>query len=250
MSHSHTHAPGESHSHSHSHGPPQPQAQPQMMLPTPDPASQAIIEADFRPVSLIVAPEAYAVFCQDHKSEKCEICDQDYVGLNRLAKILATNPAIAAPPPPNVVSRNLSQAVNHTKEEGNTLYKQKKHPMAIARYTMAASIAVQRPPWETNQFMREELSTIISNRSAAYAESQDYISALADAETVIAVRRNWSKGHFRKAKALVGLGELQEAKEALQLGLAYEPTNAELSAFSAEVEKMIQNGDEKVKDEA
>jgi len=91
---------------------------------------------------------------------------------------------------------------------------------------MAATIAVQRPPWETNQLMREELSTIISNRSAAYCEAQDYISALADAETVIAVRRNWSKGHFRKAKALVGLGELGEAKEALQLGLAFAPNNA------------------------
>jgi translocation protein SEC72 len=105
--------------------------------------------------------------------------------------------------------------------------------MAIARYTMAASIAVQRPPWETNQLMREELSTIISNRSAAYAEAQDYISALADAEAVIAVRRNWSKGHFRKAKALVGLGEVQEAAEALQLGLAYEPNNTVSAGMSS-----------------
>jgi translocation protein SEC72 len=90
-----------------------------MMLPTPDPALQAVIEADFRPVNLIVNPEGPSVFCEAHKNEKCDTCDQDYVGLNRLARVLATNPSIAAPPPANVVSRNLSQAVNHTKEEGN-----------------------------------------------------------------------------------------------------------------------------------
>ena len=74
--------------------------------------------------------------------------------------------------------------------------------------------------------MREELSTAISNRSAAYFDVHDYISALADAETVIAIRRNWSKGHFRKAKALLGLGRLQEAADAIRLGLDYEPTSS------------------------
>ena len=73
--------------------------------------------------------------------------------------------------------------------------------------------------------MREELSTTISNRSAAYFDMRDYLSALADAETVIAIRRNWSKGHFRKAKALLGLGRLRDAQDALRLGLDYEPTS-------------------------
>jgi translocation protein SEC72 len=90
---------------------------------------------------------------------------------------------------------------------------------------MAASIAVQRPPWEANQFMREELSTVISNRSAAYFESADFIGALVDADLVISLRRNWSKGHFRKAKALLGLGRWEEAKDAVRLGLQFEPSN-------------------------
>jgi translocation protein SEC72 len=90
---------------------------------------------------------------------------------------------------------------------------------------MAASIAVQRPPWENNHIMREELSTVLSNRSAAYFESADYIGALVDAETVISLKRNWSKGHFRKAKALLGLGKWEEAKDAVRLGLQYEPSN-------------------------
>ena len=74
--------------------------------------------------------------------------------------------------------------------------------------------------------MREELSTVISNRSAAYSDKHDYISALADAETVIAIRRNWSKGYFRKSKAFLGLGRLREAAESLRRGLDYDPESA------------------------
>lgn len=79
---------------------------------------------------------------------------------------------------------------------------------------------------------REELSTVISNRSTTLLELGDYLGALTDAETVIAVRRNWPKGHFRKAKALVGLGQLDEAIESVSLGLQFEPNNAVSTAFT------------------
>lgn len=90
---------------------------------------------------------------------------------------------------------------------------------------MAANIAVQRPSWEAQQLVREELSTVLSNRSAAFLEARDYIGALVDAETVIQLRRPWSKGHFRKARALLKLDRFQEAREAIQLGLSFEPDN-------------------------
>ena len=90
---------------------------------------------------------------------------------------------------------------------------------------MAASIAVARPPWEAQQLMREELSTILSNRSAAFYEAGDYLSALVDAETVIQLKRPWSKGHYRKARALMKLNNFTEAREAIQLGLSFEPNN-------------------------
>jgi translocation protein SEC72 len=90
-----------------------------MMMPAPDPTLQAIIDASHQPVDLAVLPDLPAVVCGPHKSEKCETCKQDYVGLNRLAKILHQNPSLTAPPPANVVSKNLSVAVGNTKEEGN-----------------------------------------------------------------------------------------------------------------------------------
>jgi hypothetical protein len=142
--------------------------------------------------------------------------------------------------------------VTQTKDEGNvrtfvyislygglfirvlqTLFKKGNHVNAIKNYNMAASIAVQRPPWEANQFMREELSTVISNRSAAYLKARDYIATLADAEIVISLRRNWTKGPFRKAKTLVAMDQLTEASETLKLGLAFEPGNTVRRPWSA-----------------
>jgi translocation protein SEC72 len=245
MSHSHTHAPGEV--HDHSHGPPLQQQQ-QIIQQAPDPAIQALIEADFHPVDLTVsAPNESHASCLKHTLEKCTDCGLDFSALNRLSKLLISNPTLLCPPPPNMVTQKLSQVITNTKEEGNVristhsnavilyiylnpifqvLFKMGKHREALGRYTMAASFAVQRPPWESNTIMREELSTVISNRSAAFFEAGDYIGALVDAETVIALRRNWSKGHFRKSKALVGLLEFEDAKDALRLGLQFEPTNS------------------------
>jgi translocation protein SEC72 len=138
------------------------------------------------------------------------------------------------------------------------------HDKAIGRYNMAASIAVQRPPWEASATMREELSAIVSNRSAAYHGSGDYISALADAETVIQLRKTWPKGYFRKAKALIGLKRLEEGAEALKVGLSYEPENVvryppsfqlsakftimqELNAFLMEVERAAEARSKRLK---
>jgi translocation protein SEC72 len=105
------------------------------------------------------------------------------------------------------------------------MFKQKEYAGAIEKYSISASIAVQRPAWEAQQIMREELSAVLSNRSAASCEAGDYIGALVDADHVIELKRNWTKGHFRKAKALIGLGHLEEARDAVDLGLAFEPNN-------------------------
>jgi translocation protein SEC72 len=96
---------------------------------------------------------------------------------------------------------------------------------ALAKYNMAANIAAQRPAWETSGILREELSTVVSNRSATLLELGDFLGALVDAETVISIKRQWPKGHFRKARALIELGQIEEAKEAISLGLQFEPNN-------------------------
>lgn len=105
-------------------------------------------------------------------------------------------------------------------------YKQKDWPKALQNYNMSANIALSRNPWEPSALVRDELAIVICNRSATYSAAGDFLSALVDAEVVINLKRPWSKGHFRKAKALLGLGKLEEARDAVMLGLQFEPDSA------------------------
>ena len=106
-----------SHSHNgeecHGHGEP-----PQMAPPPLDPRAQEIIDADFVPVNLALADPNVAV-CAPHKLEKCDDCNVDFVNTNRLSRILAANPGLLCPPPNNVISQQLSQIVQRTKDQGN-----------------------------------------------------------------------------------------------------------------------------------
>jgi len=192
----------------------------------------AVIEQDFKPVKLkLGAPKESKALCADHELEKCDECGLDFVYLNSVSKIFVDNPAVVRPPPPGGIQMQRSQAVTKLKDEGNVLFKKGTHQKAIEMYTMAANIAADRLPWEPNQLMKEELGNILSNRSASYAALGDHISALADADVVIQVKRPWSKGYFRKAKALVELGDLEGAVEEVQTALLFEPDNAEMQKF-------------------
>ena len=96
------------------------QAQQTMVMRPPDPLMQALIEESYRPVALALGPpENATALCGTHKQEKCADCNIDYRALNRLSRILVANPNLRCPPPPQVVSQNLSTAINNTKEQGN-----------------------------------------------------------------------------------------------------------------------------------
>jgi translocation protein SEC72 len=235
---------GHQHPHPHPHPHPQ-QGPPQAIAPPqpPDPIVVAAIDAQFREVPLQVS-NGTQVLCRPHSLETCKECDVDFASLNGITKMLQNQPELAVPPPANIVPPGRTQAVQKAKEEGNVcsfdmqllvsisslallknLYKQKKYPQAIQMYNMAANLASTRPPWEASQLLREELSIVICNRSAAHYAGSDFVSALVDADVVIQLKRPWSKGHFRKGKALLGLGKPEEAKEAISLGLQFEPDN-------------------------
>lgn len=69
---------------------------------------------------------------------------------------------------------------------------------------------------------------LFSNRSAAACQLKEYEKALADAQTTVSLNPKWAKGYNRLATALVFLGKKQEALDAVERGLAIEPTNAAL----------------------
>lgn len=129
------------------------------------------------------------------------------------------------PPPPMPTANYASNHIAKAKEDGNTAFRQQKYADAIRLYSISAALASSRPTFDSSQYSRDELSIALCNRSAAYAADGKWIEALADANAVIGLKKQWTKGHFRRGKALVGLGRLDEARQAVLLGLEFEPAN-------------------------
>lgn len=149
---------------------------------------------------------------------------EDLTQLNQLARILLTNPAAIFPPPPTPQPNERSMKIQQAKELGNKHFRKGEWQEAIKFYSISAEIAASRPVFEANVYARDELALTLSNRSAAYMSAGEYVNALVDADAVILIKRPWVKGHFRRGKALAALGRLEEAREALLLGLQFDPT--------------------------
>ncbi|XP_057706522.1 LON peptidase N-terminal domain and RING finger protein 3-like isoform X2 [Corythoichthys intestinalis] len=96
------------------------------------------------------------------------------------------------------------------RREGNGLYSEKKVEAALEKYNQAILIS----PMD---------HILFSNRSQIYSSLKDYEKALRDAEMACRLMPLWSKGHVRKAQALVSLGRTEEALREYLLCLSIEP---------------------------
>uniref|UniRef100_A0A8C7PUA6 LON peptidase N-terminal domain and RING finger protein 3 n=1 Tax=Oncorhynchus mykiss TaxID=8022 RepID=A0A8C7PUA6_ONCMY len=88
-------------------------------------------------------------------------------------------------------------AVN-LRREGNGLYSEKIMDAALEKYNEAIQIAPRD-------------HVLYSNRSQIHSSLRNYEDALHDAEMACKLMPLWSKGHIRKAQALVCLGKCEEA---------------------------------------
>ena len=192
--------------------------------------------------SLHISPSLHndKIVCLQHKHEVCTDCGIDWTEQNKLAISMK---ALNEVPAPNKPIQSVNAQVNRLKVEGNRAYKEENYTEAIEFYTEAVDLAWSRPLWEplAFQFVREELAPILSNRSAAYALLGNYVNAYVDAEIVTRLKKNWSKGWFRKGKALHGLKRYDEAIIAYRLGRRYDSKNEELINSLREAENCIQH---------
>ncbi|PLW26907.1 hypothetical protein PCANC_23203 [Puccinia coronata f. sp. avenae] len=210
---------------------------PNVELPEPTPLDELITIHN-----LSIDPESQKVSLSSKVPSNQKPTDQKLLQdtlaiINDLSQYLVRAPFPHCPPPPQMIQNNPRSAqINAMKEEGNAAFKANDFNKAIDLYTVAANAASTRPLFEPSIWIREELSVILCNRAAAYSSAKMWVEALCDAEVVIQFKRNWSKGHFRKAKALQGLGRIDEAKDAALLGLEFEPDNADLQAAYRELQ--------------
>ncbi|XP_061901254.1 LON peptidase N-terminal domain and RING finger protein 3-like [Entelurus aequoreus] len=117
----------------------------------------------------------------------------------------------------NVVLCNLlakwfpgAQQAGRLRREGNCLYAEKKMQAALEKYNQAILIA------PTDHIL-------FSNRSQIHSSLNNYNMALRDAEMACRLTPLWSKGHVRRAQALVSLGRTEEALREYLLCLSIEP---------------------------
>ncbi|XP_034085086.1 LON peptidase N-terminal domain and RING finger protein 3-like [Gymnodraco acuticeps] len=96
------------------------------------------------------------------------------------------------------------------RREGNALYAERRLEAALEKYNQAIMIA----PMD---------HILFSNRSQIHSSLRHHEKALRDAETTCRLRPHWSKGHIRKAQALVSLGRTEEALRENLLCLSIEP---------------------------
>ncbi|KAN0062544.1 hypothetical protein ACQY0O_005076 [Thecaphora frezii] len=188
--------------------------------PAPTEEQLAITDANFQPVPL--ALDASGVL-------HTPVPGLDLTILNALIRsVRGLPPNVPFPPPPNIVPPQRSMAINQAKEQGNAAFRKQNWAEAVRMYTLAVDVAASRPLWEPNQVARDELSLCLANRSAAFYGCGDYIGALCDAEAVVKLKKPWSKGHYRKGKALAALNRFPEARDAFELGLQFDPDNGDL----------------------
>ncbi|XP_072252319.1 LON peptidase N-terminal domain and RING finger protein 3-like [Leuresthes tenuis] len=96
------------------------------------------------------------------------------------------------------------------RREGNGLYAERKMEAALEKYNQAILIA------PTDHIL-------FSNRSQIHSSLKRYEKALRDAEMACRLMPRWSKGHVRKAQALVSLGRTEEALREYLVCLSIEP---------------------------
>ncbi|KAH7120930.1 hypothetical protein B0J11DRAFT_551482 [Dendryphion nanum] len=114
------------------------------------------------------------------------------------------------------------------KAEGNKLFAEKKFAESIEKFTQAIEIDPSN-------------HVLYSNRSGAYASLKDYEHALEDANKVVEIKPDWSKGWGRKGTALHGSGDLVGATDAFEEALKLDPKNAQAQSGLNSVKRAIES---------
>ncbi|OMJ09849.1 Translocation protein sec72 [Smittium culicis] len=112
--------------------------------------------------------------------------------------------------------------IQSLKTDGNNLFRTKHFAEAAKKYTEALALSNQRPPWDSGQLIADETSVLFCNRAACFLELGKFAEAFWDSEIVVRLKRNWGKGHFRRGKALLGMGRYKEAVDSLRLAIIFD----------------------------
>ncbi|KAH7032638.1 uncharacterized protein B0I36DRAFT_319772 [Microdochium trichocladiopsis] len=176
-----------------------------------------------------------------HSSASSRALEAELEQLNSLHRaLLSLDTPAQIPPPPVPVNPKRSANITKLRESGNGEYRKGKHAEAVKFYTLGLQMALQRPAWEPQGLVREEISALYANRAQAQMAMQNWPEGAADAEASVEAKRvGNSKAWWRRGKCLMEMGRLEEAGEWVAKGLEMEGEEAELQALGQEIKTKL-----------
>jgi len=112
------------------------------------------------------------------------------------------------------------------KEEGNELFKQKKFPLAVEKY----SEAIKRDP--TNY-------VLYTNRATAYLKLKAYSETLKDCDKCLELNPKFIKAYIKKGAVYFATQQYQKCIEVYTQALEIDPTNAEAMEELRKVDEIL-----------
>lgn len=208
----------------------------------------------FTPLPLIIDPTTKAVSTNDPDPAHALTDALNRLNSTHRALQQIDPPNLLAPPPPQppFVNPKRSQQIHKLREAAQTaLKKQSNAPVpepvdgsapqseAIKLYGLALDMALQRPTWEPQQLVREELAAIYTSRAAAFAAIRGWADAHTDCRLSLECKRQGNPGAWRVGcESLKEMGRATEAGEWVRMAVMEE--SVMLNQFRGQVAQMQQ----------
>ncbi|KAI1746047.1 tetratricopeptide repeat domain-containing protein [Xylaria scruposa] len=191
----------------------------------------------FTLLPLQIDPQTKAV----STSSSSRTLQTELAALNSLHRaLLSLDAPLQVPPPPVPVNPKRSAQITKLRDSGNAEHRKGRHAEAVKLYSLGLQMALGRPLWEPQGLVREEVAALYANRAQAHMALLDWPEAAADAEaSVEAKRQGNAKAWWRRGKALLEMGRLEESREWVRKALELEGEEAELAALLKDVEEKI-----------
>ncbi|KAF2756211.1 tetratricopeptide repeat domain-containing protein [Pseudovirgaria hyperparasitica] len=161
--------------------------------------------------------------------------------LNALHKtLLSLDGPNTVPPPPVPVNPKRTAQINKLHESGNAAFKKESFADAIKLYGLAINMALQRPLWEPNGLVKEEVAGLYANRAQAHMQLRDWVAGAADAQCSVEMKRAGNgKAWWRRGRCLLEMGRVEEARVWTQQALEQDGEVAELKQLAKEIAERL-----------
>lgn len=198
-------------------------------------------------IPVIVDPASKAVsieqpYLDSIDPSKVKELNNQVAQLNDLARhLVGVNGDV--PPPSNVVTESVTKQVNKLKDSAAKATKAGRGSEAIKFYNLAMGLALKRAPWESTQYVIEEVCSILGPRADLYISQSLWPEAYTDSGLLVLLKGMDPKNQYRKGRCLQTIGKLSEARIAYQTALNLQPQNSEFKSALQEVDGLIEKKD-------